>query len=94
MSIFIGYIVRRIDNCMRTAEDVVMPLPVPLLGQNGSQLDEVVVPRGTQIILNFLGNNQSKAIWGEDAMEWKPERWAALPQSVLEAHVPGVIPHL
>lgn len=94
MSIPIKGIARRIDYCIRTAEDVVMPLPVPLLGQDRSQLDKVVVPRGTQIILNFLGSNQSKAIWGEDAMEWKPERWAALPQSVLEARVPGVIPHL
>lgn len=71
-----------------------MPLSVPLTSSDGGRLDNVIVPKGTQIIMNFLGINQSKSIWGEDALEWKPERWGALPPSVLEAHVPGTLPHL
>ncbi|KAF9229902.1 hypothetical protein BU15DRAFT_57751, partial [Melanogaster broomeanus] len=34
-------------------------------------------------------------VWGEDALEWKPDRWLKpLPLSVTEAHVPGIYSHL
>ena len=39
--------------------------------------------------------NRSKAIWGEDAEEWKPERWLSpLPESVAEAKVPRIYSNL
>lgn len=44
--------------------------------------------------MDFQGCNRNKATWGEDALEWNPERWAALPQTVLEARIPGVMSNL
>ena len=39
--------------------------------------------------------NKDPDIWGSDADEWKPERWLALlPNSVIEAKVPGVFSHM
>lgn len=36
-----------------------------------------------------------KELWGEDADEWKPERWLSpLPDAVLNANIPGVFPNL
>ncbi|KAL8849856.1 MAG: hypothetical protein Q9221_005194 [Calogaya cf. arnoldii] len=35
------------------------------------------VPKGTKIVLCPGAVNSSKALWGEDAMEFKPERWLA-----------------
>ena len=33
------------------------------------------VPAGTNIIMSILGANHEKRVWGEDASEWRPERW-------------------
>ena len=36
-----------------------------------------------------------KELWGEDADEWKPERWLSpLPDAALNASIPGVFPNL
>eukprot|EP00490_Sorites_sp_Unknown_P000333 CAMPEP_0114664908 /NCGR_PEP_ID=MMETSP0191-20121206/29702_1 /TAXON_ID=126664 /ORGANISM="Sorites sp." /LENGTH=530 /DNA_ID=CAMNT_0001908369 /DNA_START=36 /DNA_END=1628 /DNA_ORIENTATION=- len=33
------------------------------------------VPNGTPVIINAMGMHYSKALWGEDAFEFRPERW-------------------
>lgn len=76
------------------AEDSVISLSTPITGADGKPLSEIVVPKGTEIIMHFQGCNRNKAIWGEDALEWKPERWAALPLTVVEARIPGVMSNL
>ena len=41
--------------------------------------------------MGVLGANTNKELWGEDALEWKPERWLEpLPDAVIEAPIPGV----
>lgn len=56
-----------------------------------TEIREIQVPKGTGVIVSILGANLCKAIWGDDAEEWKPERWLKpLPESVAEAHLPGV----
>ena len=52
---------------------------------------ELFLPRGTKVQINSLGSNQNKAIWGEDALEWKPERWIGKsPDEVARIKLPGV----
>ncbi|KAI0092453.1 cytochrome P450 [Irpex rosettiformis] len=76
-------------------QDVVMPLSEPIRGVNGQILNEIFVPKDTTVIIAIRACNRNKAIWGEDALEWKPERWLnKLPDSVAAAHVPGVYSHL
>lgn len=42
-----------------------------------------------------MNANRNKALWGEDADEWKPERWLLpLPKTLEDAHIPGVYSHL
>ena len=54
-------------------------------------MSEIVVPKGTQVWTYVPAINTNKAIWGEDALEWKPDRWLQpFPQSVEEARVPGI----
>ncbi|KAI0355254.1 cytochrome P450 [Trametes cingulata] len=78
-----------------TRQDVVMPLSEPIIGLDGSKISEIFVPKDTSIMIGIISWNCSKAVWGEDALEWKPERWlSALPASVTEAKVPGVYSHL
>ncbi|KAA1468089.1 cytochrome P450 [Dentipellis sp. KUC8613] len=74
-----------------TRKDVVLPLGTPIAATDGSKMSEIPIAENTGIIISIIGVNRSIAIWGADAAEWKPERWLSpLPQSVADAHVPGV----
>ncbi|KAM5533780.1 hypothetical protein V8D89_012555 [Ganoderma adspersum] len=78
-----------------TRQDVVLPLAQPVRGMDGKLMHEIFVPKDTSVAIGLLASNRNKAIWGEDAEEWKPERWLSpLPESVGEAHVPGIYSNL
>lgn len=38
-------------------------------------LSEISIPKGTTVIMSLLSANHNKDLWGEDASEWRPERW-------------------
>ena len=72
-----------------------LPLSEPVRGLDGKMINEIVMPKGSFIFCNLRACNSNKAIWGEDAYEWKPERWLQpLPREVLDAHVPGIYANL
>lgn len=79
----------------RTRKDAVLPLSEPITGVDGSKISEILVPKDTTVIVGIYSSNRNKTIWGEDALEWKPERWLkGLPESVSEAKIPGVYSNL
>ena len=72
-----------------------MPLSEPLHGVDGTLITEIPVPKDTTVIVSIRGCNRNKALWGDDAHEWRPERWLQpLPASVTSARVPGVYANL
>ncbi|KAJ2922392.1 hypothetical protein H1R20_g14706, partial [Candolleomyces eurysporus] len=76
---------------------MIMPLhtPIQTAFDPKQQLNEIFVPEGTTIIMSLIGCNRNKDVWGEDAEEWKPERWLEpVKESVVGAKVPGVYSHL
>ncbi|CDO70510.1 hypothetical protein BN946_scf184569.g53 [Trametes cinnabarina] len=76
-------------------KDTVLPLSEPVRGTDGTMLTEIVVPRGTNIFVAIMAFNRNKALWGEDAHEFKPERWLKpLPDALEKAAIPGVYSHL
>ncbi|KAG5639458.1 hypothetical protein H0H81_001580 [Sphagnurus paluster] len=76
-------------------KDTVLPLSVPIKGRDGNDMNEIAVPKNTKIIASILHANTDSVTWGPDALEWKPERWLSpLPESVKEAHIPGVYSNL
>ncbi|EMD37251.1 hypothetical protein CERSUDRAFT_113894 [Gelatoporia subvermispora B] len=78
-----------------TCKDMVLPLSKPIRGEDGRMLSEIPVPKGTVVQIGVQGSNMNKALWGKDALEWKPERWInGLPAAVEEAKIPGVYSHL
>ena len=80
---------------LRVVQNAVLPFSEPILGRNGKLLNEIALPKGTPILIQIRAINRSKALWGEDALEWKPERWlSTLPKTVTEARIPGVYSNL
>jgi len=78
-----------------TFEDSVLSLSRPVTGVNGRLIHEIPVTKGTGIIIGIRASNRNKEIWGEDAHEWKPERWLSpLPDTVTDAGIPGVYSNL
>jgi hypothetical protein len=75
----------------RALQDIILPLHNPIIGNDGTEVREIIVPKNTHIMLSLAGANQNRDTWGQDAYEWKPERWMSpLPDSVTEARIPGV----
>ena len=72
-----------------------MPLSEPIRGLDGTMMHEILVPKDTAVFVGIRSANRSKTIWGEDALEWKPERWLSpFPDSVTDARMPGVYSNL
>ncbi|KAL0947926.1 hypothetical protein HGRIS_010557 [Hohenbuehelia grisea] len=75
--------------------DTVLPLATPIIGNDGKEIREIPLPKDTHILVSLISSNRNPAIWGDDCLDWKPERWLKpLPDSVKEAHVPGVYSNL
>ncbi|KAJ7231825.1 cytochrome P450 [Mycena rebaudengoi] len=49
------------------------------------------IRKGQEMYLPLLAMNTDKTLWGEDAAEFKPERWDNLPEAVNA--IPSVWPH-
>ncbi|KAI1788589.1 cytochrome P450 [Ganoderma leucocontextum] len=82
-------------NARQAKVDTVIPLSEPVRCTDGTLITEVAVPKGTTIFLNLRGCNINKALWGEDAWEWKPERWLQpMPKAVEDARIPGIYANL
>ncbi|KAI0928018.1 hypothetical protein AcW2_004165 [Taiwanofungus camphoratus] len=76
-------------------KDTVAPLSPPIRGVDGTMMHEIHISKGTVVFIGVLASNRNKAVWGDDALEWKPERWLSpLPDSVAEARIPGVFSSL
>lgn len=72
-----------------------LPLLKPITGIDGKEIREVPVPKGTLVLPGYWACNTLKELWGDDALEWKPERWLSpLPNAVLKARIPGVYSNL
>ena len=72
--------------------DSILPLHWPILATDEkTQIKEIALKKGTTVFISILAANREKRIWGDDAEEWKPERWLKpLPPSVADARLPGV----
>ncbi|KAJ4473128.1 cytochrome P450 [Lentinula aciculospora] len=78
-----------VPGTMRVAvQDDVIPLGKPIVDEKGVTRDSISVQKGQTFFIPILAINRDKTLWGEDAMEFKPERWDNLPASV--SSIPGV----
>jgi cytochrome P450 len=89
--------VRLLTPIRRTRADAILPLSKPLIGRDGSTITEIHIPKGVDIHVGIINSNCNPDLWGDDANEWKPERWLnPLPKNLTEADakIPGVYSHL
>ncbi|KAJ3008538.1 hypothetical protein NUW54_g3113 [Trametes sanguinea] len=78
---------------LRSADiDDVIPVSEPYVDRYGRTRHEIQVSAGNRIIMSILSVHHSKAIWGEDALEFKPERWENPPETISE--IPSVWGHM
>ncbi|KAI0706876.1 cytochrome P450 [Cerioporus squamosus] len=57
------------------AKDDIIPLSQPLRLPNGELTDHVAVFEGQEVTVPIGYVNTARSIWGEDAREFRPERW-------------------
>ncbi|OSC99352.1 cytochrome P450 [Trametes coccinea BRFM310] len=78
---------------MREAKrDDVIPVSEPFTDRHGKVQNEIRIAKGNLVMLPILALHRSKEIWGEDALEFKPERWEQPPG--VSADIPGIWGHL
>ena len=72
-----------------------MPLSNPIKGLDGKEINEILIPKNTNVIMSIIEANRNVEIWGLDYLEWTPERWLSpLPSSVTDAGMPGIYSHM
>ncbi|KAG6856728.1 hypothetical protein H0H87_001328 [Tephrocybe sp. NHM501043] len=78
-----------VPTTIRTAlKDDILPLGKPITDRNGVTHDTIKVSEGQVLMIPILAINVDKAIWGEDAREFRPERWEKVPEAA--GNIPGV----
>ncbi|KAF7342579.1 hypothetical protein MSAN_02014600 [Mycena sanguinolenta] len=76
-------------NTQRMAmQDDTLPLATPYIDKEGNLHDSLPIPKGQRIYIPISAINTDKEIWGEDAREFRPERWEKIPSSA--SAIPGV----
>ncbi|KAJ6535604.1 cytochrome P450 [Mycena capillaripes] len=73
-----------------TLKDSILPLSTPLVGVDGKEITSIAVPKGTTVYIAIAAANHNRLVWGEDALEFKPERWQNGKASVHAAKMGGV----
>uniref|UniRef100_A0A0W0FP89 Cytochrome p450 n=1 Tax=Moniliophthora roreri TaxID=221103 RepID=A0A0W0FP89_MONRR len=73
-------------------KDDVIPLNEPFKDKNGVIHHELRIKKGQHLVIPIMALNRGKEFWGEDANEFKPERWEHLPDAV--SSIPGVTGHI
>ncbi|KAG9084632.1 hypothetical protein FS749_005084, partial [Ceratobasidium sp. UAMH 11750] len=61
------------------AQDAVVPVAAGYKDRHGIARTEIRIQKGDTVVIPILAMNRAKDVWGEDAMEFKPERWNNLP---------------
>jgi len=69
-------------------KDHVVPTSEPFIDRKGVKRNEILIKKGDGVFFNMTHVNRLKSIWGEDALEFKPERWLSPPSKA--STVPSV----
>ncbi|KAF9235961.1 cytochrome P450 [Melanogaster broomeanus] len=80
-------------NIVRVAmKDDVIPLEQPFTDKSGVLHHGIRIRKGDLVLIPILAMNTSEELWGDDAHEFKPERWDNIPEAI--SRIPGLWSHL
>lgn len=68
--------------------DVVVPLMTPIKLSNGTAVDKLLIKKGSRLTIGIKTVNYDKRLFGEDADEFRPDRFADLPTTHTDAKLP------
>ncbi|KAG8769239.1 hypothetical protein FRC12_005086 [Ceratobasidium sp. 428] len=74
------------------AHEIRIPTSRPYADRKGVERTFVTLQKGDGILIPILAMNRDKDIWGEDAMQFRSDRWSNLPEAAED--MPGVWGHL
>ncbi|TFK22664.1 cytochrome P450 [Coprinopsis marcescibilis] len=75
-------------SAMRVAvQDDLIPLGTPFTDSKGKLHDVIKVKKGQNVIIPIAAINRDTSLWGDDAHEFRPQRWKELPEAV--SGIPG-----
>ncbi|KEP48914.1 cytochrome P450 family protein [Rhizoctonia solani 123E] len=74
------------------AHEVHIPVSKSFRNRHGVEQTHIKMQKGDAVFIPILAMNRIKEIWGDDAKEFKPERWENLPEAAKQ--MPGVWGHL
>ncbi|KAF7369399.1 hypothetical protein MVEN_00268900 [Mycena venus] len=77
-----------LEHVRMATEDDIMPLSKPYIDKEGKSHDSLTIPKGQIIHIPILAINTDREIWGQDATEFRPERWEKIPHSA--SGIPGI----
>lgn len=72
----------------QSMKDDILPLRNPVIDCKGEVHHTIRVRKGQIMMVPIIAVNRDKSIWGEDADEFRPERWESISEASSE--VPGV----
>ncbi|KAI0650938.1 cytochrome P450 [Trametes meyenii] len=72
--------------------DDVLPVTAPFVDRHGNTQTEVRIAKGNRIVVPIAALNRLKSVWGDDAAEFKPERWEHPPAEA--SNLPGIWAHI
>ncbi|CAE6439362.1 unnamed protein product [Rhizoctonia solani] len=72
--------------------DAIIPVGESYTDIHGNLQNGIRVRKGDSIVIPLLAMNRAKDVWGDDALDFKPERWDNLPETV--KNMPGAWSHL
>ncbi|KAG8686029.1 hypothetical protein FRC11_009638 [Ceratobasidium sp. 423] len=74
------------------AHDTVISVGESFTDLTGTVQTGIRVRKGDSIVIPILSVNRAKDVWGEDSMDFTPDRWDNLPEAVKD--MPGVWGHI
>ncbi|PPR01290.1 hypothetical protein CVT24_006365 [Panaeolus cyanescens] len=79
-------------------KDVLVPLQYPIIDtKTGKEIREIMIHEGTTVYVGISALNRSKALWGPDAAEFKPQRWMghqAYESTLDQIKTPGIFSNI
>ncbi|KZT41436.1 cytochrome P450 [Sistotremastrum suecicum HHB10207 ss-3] len=82
-----------VHSSLRVAtKDDIIPSSTPIRKPDGSKVNVIRVAKGTMVHVPVEGFALDKSVWGEDAWDFKPDRWDDLPEAVKT--LPGLYSNL